>query len=353
MKPARIGIVGLGMMGRAHLGALLRTPNARAMSVADPSPEAKRHADAVGVVHFADYRHMVENAELDGVLIATPNADHHPVGMAFIERGIPVLIEKPIAETYEAAESLCKAAEAHEIPILVGHHRRHNPAVQLVRSAVGKGLIGQPTVATILDLKLKPQSYFTHAWRSEPAAGGPILLNMIHEIDLLRFIFGDIVSLQAFTSNAARGLGVEDTAAVMLRFKNGALGTILVSDAAATPYSWDLASGEFDLITGMTGEMNRQKVASHIFGGTLGSVTLPDAEFHSYQGPGEAGWRSDLTTDLLGAAREDTYLAQMTHFADVAMRKVEPLSSGLDASKTLRATLAVKESAATGAPVYF
>lgn len=351
MSTARIGIVGLGMMGRAHLRALLRTPNAHASAVADPAPEAAQFAKASGVPHYSDYRAMLDNAELDGVLIAAPNADHYPLGMDCIKRGVAVLIEKPIAETYEAARSLCDAGQKRNVPILVGHHRRHNPAVQLVRKAVAEGRIGAPTVANILDVKLKPESYFAQAWRSELSAGGPVLINMIHEIDLLRFIFGEIASLQAFTSNATRCAQVEDTAAVMLRFTNGALGTILVSDTAATPFSWDLASGEFDLITGMTGRIPRQNVATHVFGGTLGSVTLPGAEFFSYKGPDEAGWRSELATEALGAEREDTYLAQMIHFARVAMRQEEPLSSGRDASETLKATLAVKQSASSGEPV--
>ena len=90
--------------------------------------------------------------------------------------------------------------------------------VQLVRKAVQEGRIGKPTVANILDIKMKPESYFTQAWRTEPSAGGPVLLNIIHEIDLLRFIFGEIASLQSFSSNGTRGLQVEDTVSVMLRF---------------------------------------------------------------------------------------------------------------------------------------
>jgi len=353
MAPARIGIVGLGMMGRAHLGALLRAPNAVAVAVADPANEAGHHAESLGVKHYSHYADMLEREALDGVLIAVPNADHHIVGMACIERGIAVLIEKPIAESDEAARKLCDSAARRDVPILVGHHRRHNPAVRMVRKAVEDGLIGTPTVANILDIKLKPDSYFTTRWRTQPPAGGPVLLNMIHEIDILRYVFGEIASLQAFTSDRTRRLGVEDTASVMLRFENGAIGTMLVSDCAATPFSWDLASGEFDLITGMTGRMKRQDVPTHIFGGTHGAVTLPSAQYFNYRGAEEPGWRADLNQQSLGAERIDTYLAQMTHFAKVALRQEAPLSSGVDAAKTLRATLAVKESAESGKEITF
>lgn len=351
MAAARIGIVGLGTMGRAHLNALLRTPDATAVAVADPAYEAGLHAVSLGVKHYSHYADMLEREALDGVLVAVPNAQHHVVGMACIERDMAVLIEKPIAESNESAQGLCDAAACRGVPVLVGHHRRHNPAVQLVRKAVAGGLIGAPTVANILDIKLKPDSYFATAWRTQPPAGGPVLLNMIHEIDVLRYVFGEIASLHAFSSKKTRGHDVEDTASVMLRFENGAIGTMLVSDCAATPFSWDLASGEFDLITGMSGRMERQDVPTHVFGGTRGAVTLPSAHYFSYRGSGEPGWRTDLSQQSLGADRIDTYLAQMQHFAKVALRLEPPLSSGLDAAKTLRATLAVKESAESGEAV--
>ena len=81
------------------------------------------------------------------------------------------------------------------------------------------------------------------AWRRS-RGGGPILINLIHEIDLIRFVCGEIASVQAFTSNAVRGFEVEDTAAVLLRLTNGALATDSLSDTAVAPWTWDLASGE-------------------------------------------------------------------------------------------------------------
>ena len=84
---------------------------------------------------------------------------------------------------------------------------------------------------------LKPDHYYEDApWRKQPG-GGPILLNMIHEVHNLRILCGDIVAVQAFASNAVRGFPVEDTVAINLRFANGALGTFLLSDTAACPKS--------------------------------------------------------------------------------------------------------------------
>jgi predicted dehydrogenase len=340
-------------MGKAHLDALLQAPNACAAAVADPPASALRHVERYGIQGYSDYCEMLEKEHLDGVVIAAPNAEHASIGLACIERNIAVLIEKPISESLQTALTICRAAAARSVPILVGHHRRHNSAVQLVRKSVTEGRIGRAVAANILDVKLKPPSYFVHAWRSEPEAGGPILINMIHEIDLMRFIFGEIRSVQAISSNAVRNLQVEDTATVLMKFDNGAIGTIAISDTTATPFSWDLAAGEFDLIADVTAPIERQDVPTHVFGGTLGCLTLPTPHHFTYRGLGEPGWRSSMSQAAPGSTKANTCLAQMAHFARVCLGEEAPLVSGIDGARTLEVTLAVKESAATGRAISF
>lgn len=347
MAPVRIGIIGLGTIGKAHWKVIRESPETALVAVSDPTPSALEFARAESIAAYADYRDMLKNESLDGVVVAVPNAQHVPVALACIERDIAVLVEKPVADVVEAAREMCDAAEARDVPVLVGHHRRHNTAVQRVRQAIRDGLIGRPVTATIMYNQLKTASYFDLEWRRR-AGGGPILINLIHEIDLIRFMFGEIHSLQAVSSNAIRGFAVEDTAAVLLRFHSGAIGTISVSDTAVSPFSWDLASGEFDLMLETSDQMKRQKVSTHFFAGTEGSVTLPTLEYYNYRGVAEPGWRSDLNAEFLAAESADTYLRQIEHFARVIRREQAPLVSGMDGMRTLQATLAVKEAAATG-----
>ena len=107
-----------------------------------------------------------------------------------------------------------------------------------------------PIVAVVgTALFYKPDDYFDvgGGWRRQPG-GGPILLNLIHEVNNLLSLVGDIVRVQAVTSNATRGFPVEDTAAMVFTFANGALGTFLLSDAAASPRSWEqTVAGEREL----------------------------------------------------------------------------------------------------------
>jgi len=344
---ARIGIVGLGTIGKTHWNVVRESPQTSLAAIADPTQAALDFARAEGVPAYADYRDMLEKETLDGVIVAVPNAQHVPVALACIERGIVPLVEKPVADRVEDARAMCETAKARDVPVLVGHHRRHNTLIQRARKAIQDGLIGRPVTATVMYNQLKTASYFDLEWRRQPG-GGPILINLIHEIDLIRFMFGEIHSLQAVSSNAVRGFAVEDTAAVLLRFRNSAIGTISVSDTAVSPFSWDLASGEFDLMLGASDQMKRQKVSTHVFAGTEGAVTLPTLHYYNYRGVAEPGWRSDLNDETLAADNADTYLRQIEHFARVIRREEEPLVSGLDGVRTLEATLAVKEAAATG-----
>ncbi|SMH33167.1 Gfo/Idh/MocA family protein [Azospirillum agricola] len=343
MSPLRIAVIGAGVIGKTHIDALAQLPDARLAAIADPSAEAGALAARHGVPHHADYRALLEAGRPDGVIVATPNATHVPIGLACVERGIPVLIEKPIADTVEDAQRLTAAAERAGVPLLVGHHRRHNPILQTAREVIGRGDLGALVSATILYTFLKPDGYFDVAWRKQEG-GGPILINLIHEIDTLRFLCGGIESLQAMRSSKTRGFPVEDTAAVVLRMRSGALATISLSDAAATPWSWDMTTGE-------SPQFARQSVPTHFFSGTDGSLAVPTLELWRYEGG--RGWLDPFTRTALPLRPANPYVRQLDHFARVIRGEEEPLVGGADATETLRATLAVREATDSGGPIRF
>ena len=147
---------------------------------------------------------MLDEVTPEGVIIATPNDLHVPLSLTCVERGIPVLVEKPVADTVEAARSLAKASESAGVPVLVGHHRRHSPIIRKARKIVQSGALGELVALSALFLVHKPDGYFQAAWRRR-AGGGPVLINLIHDMDSLRFLAGEITSVQAVTSNRQRG----------------------------------------------------------------------------------------------------------------------------------------------------
>ena len=338
-----VALIGAGAIGRAHLTGAAEAEGVQIVGVADPSPAAEALAREFGVPHFTDHRALNDALHPDGAVIATPNTLHVPIALEWIAQGKAVLVEKPVAGTVAEGHRLAQAASEAKVPVLVGHHRRHNPTIRRARELVQSGALGRLVCATVLATFLKPDSYFEQAWR-RTAGGGPVLINLIHEIDLLRFVCGEVTSLQALTSNAVRSFEVEDTAAMMLRLANGAVANIMLSDTAAAPWSWDLSSGENPAFAKSNGE-------SHLLSGTEGSLALPTLRMWNYAG--ERGWNHPLLTKSEAVAAANPYVEQMRHFGAVIRREEHPVIDALDATRTLEVTMAVRQAAQSGALVHF
>ena len=340
MAQISIAVIGAGLFGRKHIEIMQKEPACRLVAVADPTPEAEVYAGELGVPYFRDYIEMLDRIRPQAAIIATPNVLHVPVGLACAERGVHMLVEKPVADTVAAALQLAEAAERADVALLVGHHRRHNPIIEKAREVVRSGRIGRVTAVSAQWMLLKASEYFDAVHRRSPGAG-PILTNAVHDIDDLRFICGDILSVQAMTSNAVRGYPVEDTAVISLRFASGALGTLTVSDTAVGPWSWELASGENTFYPRNEGEN------CYLISGTEGALTVPRLELWRYAGE-QKGWGVPLTCERLEVQVIDPLLRQIAHFCGVIRGDEEPRITGRDAIQTLQAVQAVFESARTG-----
>ena len=336
MAALSIAVAGAGLIGRAHIALIRKSERCTLAAIADPTPQAQAFANEIGVPHYADLERMLDAVKPQGVIVATPNAAHAANGLACVERGIPVLVEKPITETVESAKKLAAAATKADVPLLVGHHRRHSTILAQARDVIRSGKLGRITSVTAFTTFLKPDPYFEMTWRREPG-GGPVLINLIHDIDDLRFLIGDIARLQAITSNAVRGFAVEDSAVVNLQFENGALGSITCSDAAVAPWSWELTSGENPAFP-------RNREDCYFISGTDGSLAVPTMRMWTYGA--ERGWNAPLQLTQLAQDEADPLARQLAHFCAVIRREAEPACSGEDGAKTLAATLAIHESAA-------
>ena len=337
-EPVRIAVVGAGLIGRQHVLRTTNEPRAELTAIVDPMPEARELAAALATRWFPDLESMLRSHRPDGVIIATPNQMHVANGLACVAAGVPMLLEKPVADDVASGWELVRAAEDARVPILVGHHRRHSPAIRSAREIVGSGRLGRLTTVNALCWFLKPEGYFDVAWRRAPGAG-PVLINLIHVIDDLRTICGQVSAVFALESNAARGFAVEDSAAVLLRFANGALGTISISDAVAAPWSWELTSGENKAYP-QTGEF------CYLLGGTEGSLTVPCLDLWRY--PGAQSWWAPIARERCMAPEQDPLVLQLRHFCEVVRGEVQPVIDGREAMQTLEVTLAVKEAASTG-----
>ena len=341
MRKTTLALIGAGAIARTHIDRIQRSDNLQLVGIADPAPGAQALADALGVPCFTDHRQLLEAVKPQGAIVATPNQLHVPVAADCLERGTAALVEKPMADSVAEAQRLVDVQARTGVPVLVGHHRRHNPINRRAREITMSGRLGRLVSAHVQATFLKPDPYFDAAWRRSPG-GGPILINLIHDIDMLRFFMGEIVSVQAMGSNAVRGFEVEDTAAAVLRFANGALGTVILSDTVTSPWCWDFCAGEQPIYP-------RQDVQSHFIGGTHGSLSLPDLSLWNYRG--ERSWYAELTREQTFVHHTDPYTFQLQHFSDVIQGRADSLCSALDGLRTLQATLAVHEASLSGGMV--
>jgi predicted dehydrogenase len=343
MTPVRIAVVGAGLIGRTHI-AVLRAghPDYELAGVADPSPAATEEGKKLGYPVYATVDEMFGRAKPDGVIVAVPNQLHVNVGLACIARGIPVIVEKPIAGSVAEALELVEAGEKANVPILVGHHRRHNPIMRKAAEIIASGGIGRVVAANGLWLSHKPKDYFDITWRRDPG-GGPVLINAIHDIDCLRMLCGDVETVSAATSSQTRKFKVEDTAAAVLRFKSGALGTLLVSDAVSASWTWEMGSRE-------NPDRPNDTENCYIIAGTKGSLTVPYLQ-HRWHAPGQESWDVPLTQLRVPVRPADAYHEQMRNLANVIRGTEKPVLSGRDGTVTLATTLAITRSAQSGAQV--
>lgn len=339
-EPLHIALIGAGVMGRQHHQYLKDLPEARLCAVADPGPQAAAFAAECGVPCFADHRRMLDEARPQAVIVANPNALHVSTALDCVAAGVPVLLEKPVGVHLDEVRELVAAAKGAGVPVLVGHHRRHNPLIARARELVQDGSLGRLTTVTALWQLQKPDSYFDIPWRREPGAG-MLLTNLIHDLDLLRHLCGEVAEVQAYTSNGVRGFANEDSAAVLLRFANGALGTLTGSDAVAAPWSWELDSGENPVYPRQADQ------PCYLLAGTRGALSIPQLRLWHYAEPG-AGWHQPLLSRAEAFQPAAALRRQLEHFVRVARRTEMPLVSAADAGNTLALIEAIHRAAASG-----
>lgn len=221
--------------------------------------------------------------------------------------------------------------------------RRFDPAGEGARNIIQRGDLGRLVAISVIWFVRKPDPYFEPLWRQKKGAG-PILTNLIHDIDLLRYVCGEIESVYAETSDMVRGYDVEDTAAMVLRFRGGALATVTLSDATPSPWGWEQGTDDNPYITA-TGE------DCYFFTGSEASLAFPSLDIWSYPNRYIDG-RGNPINKTSQPQRERQALAdQLRHICRVVRGNVVPRVSGADGLATLAATAAVSESAEQGIPI--
>lgn len=319
VPPVRVVVVGAGSVGARHAQAVVAHGAARLVAVVDPSEAARAAFDAPG---FATLDAVDVTA--DAVIIATPTSTHTPLGIEAAVRGWAVLVEKPIADTLASADALIEACAQAGVPLLVGHHRRTHAVAARARALLEQGAIGRLVGVSGLWCVKKPEGYFEVPWRSGEE-GSPVMINLVHDLDLLRYLAGPITEARPLLSSATRNGATEDTGAVALRFENGALGTMLFTDSAPSPWGFEHATGENPNIAGGGDDCYR-------FVGTEGALGFPSLTLWR----GARDWSDPTVPEVHDSlAPADPLVAQVGHLCDVVAGRAVPLCSGADGRAAL------------------
>ena len=339
MEKVKIAVVGL-FHGMNHVRSAIKCEDAKLVAICDLKEKYKQDAEKYGVSFYDNLHKMLDKEKIDGVVLAVPNNLHAPLVEECGKRGINVLVEKPVASNVEDADRIIEAEKKYGMKVLVGHHRRFSTYIQRLREAVQQKEIGEFVCANIMWNTLKNKEYYQEIWRTKEG-GGILNINAIHDIDDMRFIVGEISQVYAEVSNRIRGFDVEDTASIVLKFKNGGMANILLSDCTPSPFFYEASCHEDK------GFSPTLKDCYYIFG-TKGSIAMPSMEKYYYIEGEREGWRWPITNSRIEILRVNPMLEEMYNFCRIIRGQEVPTTTAEDAKESLKVILAIKESARSG-----
>ncbi|KDN43001.1 NAD(P)-binding protein [Tilletiaria anomala UBC 951] len=273
------------------------------------------------MVSFTKLRFVVIGAGLIGprhARTATGSPDTELVAIELSSAGIHILVEKPFSTDIPSGKDLLQHLSTTGVKALVGHHRRFNPYMVAAKEIVSSsGKLGKVLAINGMWTLYKSLDYYQPptAWRQDKT-GGVVLINMIHEVDLLHYLMGPITTVYREKIESQSGLDAEEGAALTLRFNSSAVGSFLVADNLPSLYNFESGTGENPLIPKAGQNVDR------VFG-TDRSVSVPEMSVWSYKG--EKSWSSELSREVVPVPEGVPSELQLNHFFKV-IRGEEALS---------------------------
>ena len=231
-------LLGCGRIAKRHADVLGggQVAGARLVAVCDTDiVRAKTFADRHGVASFASLDDMMKSSSerIDVVCVLTPSGAHADHSIAVARHGRHVVVEKPMALKLADADRMIAECEAGGVKLFIVKQNRFNLPVRELRRALEAGRFGKLVLGSVRVRWCRPQSYYDQdAWRGTWAHDGGVFSNQAsHHVDLLEWMMGDVESVFAKASNASARIEAEDTGVVVVKFRNGALGTIEATTA--------------------------------------------------------------------------------------------------------------------------
>ncbi|KAJ9630006.1 hypothetical protein H2204_008810 [Knufia peltigerae] len=344
--PTKIAVIGAGLIGPRHAETVAVDPCAVLLAIVDLAPAGAELAKRLKVPYYKSIAELLEGPEKpDGAIICTPNHTHVAVGLQLVQAGVNILVEKPVSTDIKSGAELVRTAERLGVQVLVGHHRRFNSYIQATKHSLNAGKIGDPVAINGIWATYKPIDYFDSPaeWR-RTQTGGVVLINLIHEIDLMHYLLGPITKVYAEPTPSRRGFDAEEGFAMTLRFKSGAVGSFLVSDNAPSPHNFEAGTGENPLIPRTGKDFYRLL-------GSEGTLSVPDMTITSYRGSTAKSWHAPMITETFDVDMKIPFALQLEHFIKVIKGQEQASCSGAEGLAALVVCNAIKDSLQTGQPV--
>jgi UDP-N-acetylglucosamine 3-dehydrogenase len=318
----RIGVVGAGTIGRVHVGAWRAILGADVVAVADPDEAAGRAvAEAVGARYYPDVEALVSHPGLDLVDVTVPTPAHRVTVEVALAAGFPVICEKPLARTVEDGTAMVEAARRAGRPLFVAHVVRFFPEYVALRDLVRDGVLGG--IGTVRLFRGGPFPQGHRAWYQDARQSGGVILDlMLHDLDFLRWAFGEPANLYAVTRADPERV-VTTYAQASFQMASGAIAYVEASWAHPTFHTWFEVAGDRGLAAHDSRESDPLRLER-----TRGEVPAR---------PGVA------VPARLGA--ENPYVAELRHFLQCLERGDTPRVTAEDALASLRLALAVEAAA--------
>ncbi|MBF2761558.1 MAG: Gfo/Idh/MocA family oxidoreductase [Ectothiorhodospiraceae bacterium AqS1] len=334
-------VIGGGLVGLRHARIAHSSPAVDLTAVVEVDPVRREEIAASGLPVAADMAGVP--ARTEAAVIAVPTRDHFACSLEAISKSWALLVEKPIAGTVGEADRLIGVAEEAGLPLFTGHHRRCHRLIAGFKKRLPS--IGLPVAVQGLWSLRKHDDYFDIPWRMR-SGGGPLMINLSHDLEMLIYLLGPIASVDARSACIARGGSMEDTAALIMAFECGALGSYLLSDAGASPWSFESATGENPTL-GYSGEDCMVVI------GDRGALGFPSGVLWEAAAGESPDWRNSLVRDrgrsaMTGRSDFDPLAEQISRFVRALEGQEVDLCSGAQGRDALAATLACVLSAQQG-----
>jgi predicted dehydrogenase len=236
MNKIKTGIIGCGKVAHIHASALKNIKESEFTAVySRTADKGWKFAEQYNVKAYTDISDMISETGIEAVIVGTPHPVHADPTIQAIESGAHVIVEKPLASSLIDCDAMITAAKSNNVKLSVISQRRFYSPTQRIKKAIDEGKIDQPILGTVTMLSWRDKNYYdSDPWRrSWDVEGGGVLVNQApHQLDLLLWYMGEIEEIYGCWANLNHPyIEVDDTSIAVIRFKNGALGNVVVSNS--------------------------------------------------------------------------------------------------------------------------